>query len=124
MDTWDLTRLMELEREGWESLCGSAGGAHYGRLMSPGAVMILVNGMILDRHAVETSLNDSPPWGSYDLSDERLVELGDDAAAVVYKAEAWRPGQPDAFVALMSSVYRVIDGEPRLALYQQTTITH
>jgi hypothetical protein len=58
------------------------------------------------------------------LTEERLVEVGGDAAAVVYKASASRDGQTEPFVALMSSVYRMIDGEPRLALYQQTTITH
>ncbi len=124
METLGLAQLMELERKGWDSLSRSTGGDFYGQLMTPDAVMVLVNGMVLDRDTIGRSLNDSPPWASFDLAEERLVEMGGDAAAVVYKAKASRDGQTDPFVALMSSVYRVIDGEPRLALYQQTTITH
>ena len=63
-------------------------------------------------------------WASYELAEERLVAVGGDAAAVVYHARASRKGQADDFVAWMCSVYRMIDGQPRLALYQQTTITH
>ena len=115
---------MELERSGWEALSRSTGGDFYGELMTPDAVMVLVNGTVMDRHTIASSLNDSPPWSAYELSEERLVKAGLDAVAVVYRAKASRAGQRAPFVALMSSVYRLIDGEPRLALYQQTTITH
>jgi hypothetical protein len=124
MDALDLTHLMALEHKGWDSLTRSTGGDFYGQLMSPDGVMVLVNGMVLDRDTIENSLNDSPAWASYELSEERWVEVGVDAAAVVYRAKASRDGQTERFVALMSSVYRIVDGEPRLALYQQTTITH
>ncbi len=124
MDALALTRLVDLEREGWDSLCRSRGGDFYGRLMTPDAVMVLVNGMVLDRDTIASSLNDAPPWAAYDVTEERLVTVAREAAAVIYKASATREGEPDAFHALMSSVYRVVDGEPRLALYQQTTITH
>jgi hypothetical protein len=124
MDALDLRRLMDLERQGWDSLSRSTGGDFYGRLMTPDAVMVLVNGMVLERGTIASTLNDSPPWGSYELTEERLVQVSGDAAAVVYKASASRDGQAEPFVALMSSTYRMVDGEPRLVLYQQTTITH
>jgi hypothetical protein len=124
MGALDLTQLMELEQQGWDSLSRSTGGDYYGRLMTPDAVMVLVNGMVLDRDTIAVSLNDSPPWVSYELAEPRLVDVGADAAALVYRASAAREGQADPFVALMSSVYRLVDGEPRLALYQQTTIPH
>jgi hypothetical protein len=124
MDALSLAQLMELERKGWDSLTRSRGGDFYGQLMTPDAVMVLVNGMVLDRDTIESSLNESPPWASYELAEERLVEIGGDAAAVVYQATASRDGQTEPFVALMSSVYQVIDDEPRLALYQQTTVPH
>jgi hypothetical protein len=124
MDALELRRLSELERQGWDSLCRSTGGDFYGQLMTPDAVMVLVNGMVLDRDTIASSLNDAPPWASYELTEERLVQLGEDAAALVYRASAARDGETAPFVALMSSVYRVIEGRPRLALYQQTTITH
>lgn len=123
MSFFDLTQLMNLERQGWHSLTRSEGGDFYGRLMTDDAVMILVNGMVLDRDTIAGSLNDSPPWDSFELTDERLVPVSDDVAALVYRATASRAGE-EPFVALMTSVYRLVDGEPRLALYQQTTITH
>lgn len=124
MDALKLESLLDMERRGWDSLTDRRGGDFYGRLMTPDAVMVLVNGMVLDRDGVVQSLNDSPPWSSYELSDERVVGVGAEAAALVYTASARRDDEPEAFVALMSSVYRVVDGELRLALYQQTTITH
>ena len=115
---------LKLEHKGWDSLTRSRGGDFYGQLMTPDALMVLVNGMVLDRDTIESSLNESPPWASYELAEERLVEIGGDAAAVVYQATASRDGQTEPFVALMSSVYQVIDDEPRLALHQQTTVPH
>ena len=51
------------------------------------------------------------------------MEVGADAAALVYLAHASREGQTESFVALMSSVYRMVDDRPRLVLYQQTAVT-
>ena len=124
MSGLELTDLMDLERQGWDSLCESRGGDFYGPLMTGDAVMVLVNGMVLDRDTIAASLNDSPPWSSYELSDERLVDAGQDAAVVLYRATARRDGESEPFAALMASVYRLVDGEPRLAFYQQTTVTH
>lgn len=124
MSGLELTGLMDLERQGWDSLTRSEGGDFYGRLMTDEAVMILVNGMVLGRDAIASSLNESPPWDAYETTDERLVPVGDDTAALVYRATATRAGEADPFTALMTSVYRLLDGEPRLALYQQTAITH
>ncbi len=114
---------MDLERRGWDSLTRSAGGGFYGRLMTPDAVMVLVNGMVLDRDTIASSLNDAPPWASYELREERLVEVGGHAAALGYLAHASRDGQSESFVALMSSFYRMVEDQPRLVLYQQTAIT-
>jgi len=119
-----LDRLLDLERRGWDALCGSTGGAFYGALMTPSALMVLVDGSVLDRDAVVTSLDGAPPWDSYDLHDVRRVGLADGAdgaAALVYRARAVRGDDPP-FVALMASTYVVVDGEPRLALYQQTAL--
>lgn len=123
MRTLEHDELVELEHRGWNSLCESRGGTFYGDLMTPDALMVLVNGMVLDRDTVATSLNDSPPWTSYDLTETRLVDIGADSVALVYKARAVRDQQGDPFIALMSSIYRVVDGRPRLALYQQTAWT-
>lgn len=117
-----LDQLLELEHAGWRSLCAATGGAHYGPLMTDDAVMVLVNGMVLDREQVIASLDQSPPWDDYEIAEPRRIALGDDSAALVYRATAHRG--TDTFTALMTSTYRIIDDAPRLAVYQQTTITH
>lgn len=119
-----LDELLALEHEGWTSLCSGTGGGFYGDLMTDDAVMVLVNGMVLDREAVASSLDDAPPWSRYELSDARVIDVGDDARALVYRAVSSRDDGGEPFEALMSSVYRRVDGRARLALYQQTTITH
>lgn len=118
----NLPDLLELERRGWDALCASTGGEHYGRLMTADGVMVLVNGMVLDRDGVAASFDGAPPWSSYDLSEPRLVELGEDSAGLVYRATATRDSDPTPFEALMTSVYRLVDGQWRLALYQQTAV--
>ncbi|MEJ1087196.1 nuclear transport factor 2 family protein [Microbacterium sp. Mu-80] len=121
--TFELDDLLAVEREGWDALCGSTGGAFYGALMTPDAVMILVNGLVLDRDAVAASLDGAPSWDRYELSDARMIPVGGDSAALVYRARAERQAE-EPFDAVMTSVYVLIDDRPRLALYQQTTATH
>ncbi|MGC5616375.1 nuclear transport factor 2 family protein [Georgenia sp. Z1491] len=124
MSTLTTDHLLALEHRGWDALCSSTGGSFYGELMTPEAVMILVNGMVLDRATVARSLDESPPWSSYSLTGARVVPTGERSAALVYTATASRQGDETPFVALMASHYCVVDGETRLALYQQTTVTH
>lgn len=116
-----MPRLLECEHAGWRALCESRGGEFYGGLMSGDGLMVLVDGSVLDRDAVVASLDGAPPWASYEISDPRLVPLGPEAAALVYRASAERSGG-GPFTAHMSSVYRVVGGALRLALYQQTAV--
>lgn len=118
----DMTDLLRLEQAGWMSLCDGSGDVFYGRAMTADAVMVLADGSILDHEQVVASLRDAPAWSSFEMSDERLVPIGSDAAALVYTARASRAtGDPD-FVAVMTSVYVRDGGEWRLALYQQTPV--
>lgn len=117
-----LAALMDLEHQGWKSLCNSTGAEFYGRVMTESAVMTLSPGFVLDRDQVVASLNDAPPWSSYEISEERLVHEGGDSAVLVYRGRAWRGGDEPAFDAWMTSVYVEMDGQWRLASYQQTPI--
>lgn len=123
-DPLTLDALLALEQRGWESLTRHEGGRFYGALMTADAVMILVNGMVLDRETIAATLDDSPAWSTFTLEDARLVPTGQASAALVYRATATRDGEDEPFVALMSSHYTLVDGEPALTLYQQTTVTH
>ncbi len=118
-----LDHLTSLEHQGWMSLCESRGGLFYSDLMTADGLMVLVNGMVLDRDTVADSLDQSPAWDSYEILEPGLIPLGGKAAALVYRARAMR-GDEEPFEALMCSTYRLEKGEPRLALYQQTTTTH
>lgn len=117
-----LNELLDLEHQGWQSLCDSTGAEFYGQLMTPDGVMVLAHGQVFDRQAVVDSLNDAPPWRRYEITDERLIRLSDDQAALVYIGRAYRDSADAVFVALMSSVYTRQDGAWRLALYQQTPV--
>lgn len=118
-----LEHLVSLEHQGWMSLCESRGGSFYSDAMTEDGLMVLVNGDILDRVTVAATLDHAPAWDSYEILEPRLVPIGRKAAALLYRARAQR-GEEEPFEALMASVYEVIKGEPRLALYQQTTVTH
>ncbi|MDO5081794.1 MAG: DUF4440 domain-containing protein [Arachnia propionica] len=91
--------------------------------MSDGGLMALVNGYVMNREAVVSSLNEAPGWDAYEIMEPRLVRVSDVAAALVYRAVA-RRGDEEPFEAVMSSIYTLTDGRPRLVLYQQTTTTH
>jgi hypothetical protein len=117
-----LDELLDFEHQGWKSLCNSTGADFYGRIMTSDGVMVLAHGQVFDRQAVIDSLNEAPPWRTYDISDERLISLGEDRAILVYTGRAYRDENEPAFMALMSSVYTRHDGNWRLALYQQTPI--
>jgi hypothetical protein len=77
-----LDALLELERAGWDSLCDASGSEFYGAVMLPGALMVLANGMVMDRDTVVSSLSESPPWRKYDIADVRLIDVDDDNAVL------------------------------------------
>ncbi|MGP5165623.1 nuclear transport factor 2 family protein [Arthrobacter rhombi] len=118
MSLLELDSLLIAERAGWDSLCNGTGSSFYGNLMTPAGLMIISNGMILDRSDVEASLDGAPTWDSYKITEPRLVSLGSDTAALVYHAQSIR-GDEAPFIATMTSIYCVLDGQLRLALYQQ-----
>lgn len=113
--------LVELERRGWDALCESRGGTFYRDLMTPEGVMVLVDGSVLGRDEVAASLDGAPPWTSYEITQARRVPVDERSSALVYRARAARGGEAP-FEALMTSVYTVVGGRVRLALYQQTAL--
>lgn len=115
-----LDELLHIERAGWDALCESSGADFYGALMLPDAVMVLANGMVMDRNTVVSALAESPPWRAYEISGVHVIALDDDNAVLVYVGTAYRDEDEPAFVGAMSSVYHRVDGSWRLALYQQT----
>jgi hypothetical protein len=112
--------LLEFEHAGWKSLCDGTGDTFYGGIMTDDAVMVLANGMVMDRDTVTSALGESPPWSRYDIDDVRLIQISQDTAALVYTGRGWR-GESEPFVGAMSSVYHRTGDGWKLALYQQST---
>ena len=113
-------KLLELEHAGWRSLCDGTGDEFYGGLMTDDALMVLANGMVMDRQTVVDALAESPPWRTYAIEDVRLIAVDTDTAILVYTGIAYRDGDAPAFTGAMASVYHRVDGDWKLALYQQT----
>jgi hypothetical protein len=116
----DLNSLLGLERAGWDSLCNATGSRFYGEVMLPDALIVLANGMVMDRDTVVSSLSKAPPWRAYDIDEVRLIQLDDDNATLVYVGTAYRDGEEPAFVGAMTSAYHRTDDGWKLALYTQT----
>ena len=87
--------LIELERQAWVALSssGEAAAAFYSQVLADDVLMLLPGGMVIgDRAQVVDSMRGAP-WDSFKLVDERVLELGQDSAAVTYRATARRAGQ-------------------------------
>ncbi|MEV0713010.1 nuclear transport factor 2 family protein [Nocardia aurea] len=117
-----LNELLEVERRGWDALCSSTGAEFYGAIMTEDAVMVLANGMIMNRDTVVSALRDAPPWRDYEIEDPRVVGVGADGRVLVYIGVAYRDGDEPAFRGVMSTTYVRHEGRWRLACYQQTVI--
>lgn len=115
--------LLQLERAGWEALStsGEAASRFYAENLAADVLMLLPGGMVLDdREAVIESMSGSP-WTSFELSDERVLKLGEGAALATYRATAQREGA-EPYTALFNSTYVLQEGTWRLAVHQQTPI--
>lgn len=114
--------LIELERDAWKALAtsGEAAAEFYGRVLADEVLMLLPGGMVIDDRATVIDSMRGAPWDSFELSDERVLALGDDSAVVAYRATASRGGSD--YTALFNSTYVRVDGAWRLALHQQTPV--
>lgn len=114
--------LVDLERSGWEALStsGDAAAAFYDERLVDRPLMLLPGGMVLDDRRTVVDSMSGAPWDRFELFDERVVVLSDDAAVVTYRASAVRGDQP--YTALVSSTYVRQGGDWRMALHQQTPV--
>ncbi|MFP3882071.1 MAG: DUF4440 domain-containing protein [Actinomycetota bacterium] len=108
--------LLELERGFWNA---AGDGDYYGEHMAANGLCVLPVG-VLDKASTVEAISSADPWDDFEFSDVRIVDLGDDEAALCYRAEASRAG--DKYVALISTVYTRLSGEWKLTLHQQTPI--
>ena len=117
-----LDDLIELERSAWQALStsGEAAAGFYERTLAADVLMLLPGGLVIDdrRQVIDSMRGD--PWSSHELSDLRVLPLGDAAAVVAYKGTATRGDF--TYTALFNSTYIREGASWRLALHQQTPI--
>ncbi|GEK84859.1 nuclear transport factor 2 family protein [Microbacterium aerolatum] len=120
----DIEELLQIEIHGWQSLCDGSGAQVYGDLMTADGVMILANGSVMTRHQVVEALAAAPVWDDYRIEEPRLIQIGADAAVLVYRGVASRTADAEPFEAMMASTYLRTAHGVRLAVYQQTSTQH
>lgn len=113
--------LVELEREAWAALSTEGAAApFYDDLLAKDVLMLLPGGTVIDDRTQVVDSMSGTPWSSFELADERVIDLTEDSAVVAYRATAVREGHE--YSALFNSTYVREDGEWRLALHQQTPV--
>ncbi|WP_169746563.1 nuclear transport factor 2 family protein [Demequina phytophila] len=111
-----------LEREAWEAASGGDPREFYGRVLAPGAVMVLPEVGVLDREEAVESMATTQPWDVHSLEDVQVIEPSGVMAVVVYRARAivWDTER----VSYITSAYTRIDGDWRLLVHQRTPAAH
>lgn len=75
---------------------------------------------VLDREATLEAVRDAPRWREVRFDARQVVELGADAALLVYAVEAWHDGDAASYDALCTSAYRRDGDDWQLVFHQQT----
>jgi hypothetical protein len=93
----------------------------YAADVAPTAVHVFPGWGAVGLPDVLVAVEQSQPWRSFSLDDVEAIQLGADAAALVYRTRAERVGA-EPYRAAITSVYVRRDGAWRLALHQQTPL--
>jgi hypothetical protein len=111
-------KLRSLEERFWR-----AGGdpVDYAKGISREVLHVLPGLGIADRAAVLEGVRATAAWSSFTIDDAHVLDLADDAAALVCTTRA-RRGAKRAYAAAITSVYRRERGSWRLVLHQQTPL--
>lgn len=115
--------LINLEEQVWKILSTSRDLAieFFDSLLIDEAVMVFPGGMMMKGKQNIKALIDSQPWKSFQIEAPQVISLSLNTAAIVYRVTAQREGS-DSYVALISSVYTLHEGQWKLALHQQTPV--
>ena len=109
------TELLDIEHRFWEA----SGDPHFWQdHFNEEGVIALTLG-VMDKRSVLQSQDRARPWQSFSIKDEQIVDLGDDAASITYRASARRDGEPE-YSAVVTSVYARRSGDWQLMVHQQT----
>ncbi len=110
--------LFDLEEKFW-----TEGPSFYESRLAYTALMVFPEpaGVLL-KDEIAPSLAEKSRWAQVELEEHRLLELGEQAALITYKATAARADGGEPYRTRASSVY-VRDGAAwKLAFHQQTPV--
>jgi hypothetical protein len=110
--------LLDLENGFWQS---AGDGDFYREHMAAHGLCVLPVGM-MDKDETVAAIEQAEPWADFEMFDMKTIDLGDDEAALCYRADASRNGSSDRYKAVISSVYTRLGGRRRLTLHQQTPL--
>jgi hypothetical protein len=110
--------LLDLENGFWQS---AGDGDFYREHMAAHGLCVLPVGM-MDKDETVAAIEQAEPWADVEMFDMKTIDLGDDEAALCYRADASRNGSSDRYKAVISSVYTRLGGRWRLTLHQQTPL--
>jgi Domain of unknown function (DUF4440) len=113
-----MDELLELEEGFWKA---AGDPEFYEEHFAPDGKVILSMG-VLDKPGVVSAMSQAEPWHSFEVHDPTLIQLDDQAWALVYEATGRRDGDGDDYRANILSVYRANGGGCQLVLHQQTPI--
>lgn len=109
--------LMSLEEGFWAN---AGDPAFYEEHFTDDGIIALSAGMI-DKPGVMSAMERAEPWDKYVLHDPRLIDVGDDVAALVYTATARRESDDSDYTPVVTSVYVLRNEEWKLIVHQQTS---
>jgi len=87
-----LRELLGLEHAGWRALAtdGETAAAFYDEVLASDVLMLLPGGMVIDDRTQVVESMRGPAWDSFQLTDERVIDLTPNSAVVTYRATASR----------------------------------
>ena len=97
--------LIRLEKAGWDALStgGQTASLFYADNLARSILLVVPGDLLIDSREDAIESLGGPPWTSFELVEERVLQLGDDAATVIYKGTASR-GET-TYTALFNSTY-------------------
>ncbi|MCC5884770.1 MAG: DUF4440 domain-containing protein [Halomonas sp.] len=115
--------IVDLERQGWESLSSGSGKAKefYGSVLADDAHMLFPGEIRLVGKAQILETMGGPPWQSFEMSETQIVKLSDTVQAITYKVLAQREGDKP-YRALICSTYSLRPPGWQLVVHQHTPV--
>jgi hypothetical protein len=111
-------RAWELEEEFWKASTSGDVAAHYARVLTADAYVVVPGGL-LEREDLLRQWRGRPHWADYELADVRMALVNGETVVMSYRVQA-HDQDGGLYKARVSSVYVWSGGGWALALRQHT----